>query len=74
MFIRGLLLALASLISTHVAAQYRDKPPRLIVPCPPRGGNDIVGPLIANELTRRPGQQMVIEQSPICDRVCARDW
>ncbi|HEV7801990.1 MAG TPA: tripartite tricarboxylate transporter substrate-binding protein, partial [Burkholderiales bacterium] len=59
--VSALLLALASVCSTPVIAQYPNKPIRLIVPFPPGGSNDIVGRLIANELTAKLGQQMVID-------------
>jgi tripartite-type tricarboxylate transporter receptor subunit TctC len=46
----------------QVAAQtYPTKPVRLIVPFPPGGSNDIVGRLMAQELTERLGKQVVVD-------------
>jgi len=43
------------------AASYPTKPVRLIVPFPPGGSNDIVGRIIGQELTKRLGQQVIID-------------
>jgi tripartite-type tricarboxylate transporter receptor subunit TctC len=43
------------------AEAYPSKPIRLIVPVPPAGTFDIVARLVANELSQRLGQQIVIE-------------
>jgi tripartite-type tricarboxylate transporter receptor subunit TctC len=54
----GLLLAL----TTAVAAQdYPAKPVRLIIPFPPGGSNDVVGRLIATQLSERLGKQVVVD-------------
>src|SRR6202162_5914104 len=56
--IAGLLLAL----SAPVAAQdYPSKPVRLIIPFPPGGSNDVVGRMIALQLSDRPGKQVVVD-------------
>jgi tripartite-type tricarboxylate transporter receptor subunit TctC len=48
--------------STIVPAQnYPTKPVRLIVPFPPGGSNDIVGRLMAQELTEKLGKQVVVD-------------
>ena len=59
---RTLVVALAALWSLPLQAQqYPTKPIRLIVPFPPGGSNDIVGRMIAHELSGRLGQQVVID-------------
>src|SRR5258708_3507563 len=56
--IAGVLLAL----STSVAAQdYPTKPVRLIIPFPPGGSNDVVGRMIAIQLSERLGKQVVVD-------------
>ena len=56
--IAGLLLALA----TPLAAQeYPTKPVRLIIPFPPGGSNDVVGRMIATQLSDRLGKQVVVD-------------
>ena len=57
------LLALAAGIwsAAAPAQQYPTKPIRLIVPFPPGGSNDIVGRMIAHELSGRLGQQMIVD-------------
>ena len=61
-----LALGLASAMLTSVQAQvqtqvYPNKPIRLIVPFPPGGGNDVIGRIIAQKLTERFGQQVVVD-------------
>ncbi len=54
----GILLAL----TTAAAAQeYPAKPVRLIIPFPPGGSNDVVGRLIAQQLTERLKRQIVVD-------------
>jgi tripartite-type tricarboxylate transporter receptor subunit TctC len=56
--VAGLLLAL----TTALAAQdYPNKPVRMIIPFPPGGSNDVVGRLIATQLTERLGKQVVAD-------------
>jgi tripartite-type tricarboxylate transporter receptor subunit TctC len=50
----------AMLASVH-AQGYPNKPIRLIVPFPPGGGNDVIGRIIAQKLTERFGQQVVVD-------------
>ncbi len=56
----------ASLLSLWAApamaqASYPNKPVKLIVPFPPGGGNDVIGRVIAQKLTDRWGQNVVVE-------------
>jgi tripartite-type tricarboxylate transporter receptor subunit TctC len=54
----GLLLAFSSLA---FAEQYPNRPVRLIVPFPPGGSNDVVGRLVAGQLSERLGQQVFVD-------------
>ncbi len=65
----ALTLAAPALCVPPAAAQstssaYPAKPVRIIVPYPPGGGNDIIGRAIADELTRRLGQNFFVENRP----------
>ena len=60
----GVAVALAGLAGTapaQTASTYPTKPVRLIVPFPPGGSNDIVGRLMAQELTEKLGKQVVVD-------------
>jgi tripartite-type tricarboxylate transporter receptor subunit TctC len=54
-------LAIAGFSGVSAAQSYPTKPVRLIVPFPPGGSNDIVGRLMAQELTEKLGKQVVID-------------
>src|SRR5882672_11662921 len=59
-----LLLALfaAALYMTDAVAQaYPSKPVRMIIPFPPGGSNDVVGRMIAFQLSERLGRQVVAD-------------
>src|SRR5215472_2376610 len=61
--IAGLFLALAAAGTAPALAQsdYPTKPVRLIVPFPPGGSNDVVGRMIAIQLSDRLGKQVVVD-------------
>jgi tripartite-type tricarboxylate transporter receptor subunit TctC len=65
MTIRSLLLKIAgvllALTTAAAAQQYPTKPIRLIIPFPPGGSNDVVGRLIATQLTERLGRQIIVD-------------
>lgn len=51
-------------ISAHAQNAYPNKPIRLIVPFAPGGVTDTSGRLIADQLSKRIGQQIVVENKP----------
>jgi tripartite-type tricarboxylate transporter receptor subunit TctC len=55
----GVLVAL----TTTVAAQsdYPNRPVRLIIPFPPGGSNDVVGRMIATQMSEKLGKQVVVD-------------
>jgi len=57
----GVAGALAGSAALAAAQNYPTKPVRLIVPFPPGGSNDIVGRLMAQELTDKLGKQVVVD-------------
>jgi tripartite-type tricarboxylate transporter receptor subunit TctC len=54
----GLLLGLAS---QAVAQDYPNRPVRLIIPFPPGGSNDVVGRLVANQLSEKLGHKVFVD-------------
>jgi tripartite-type tricarboxylate transporter receptor subunit TctC len=64
----GLLLRAACVLSVltgvDAAQEYPTKPVRIIIPFSPGGINDIVGRLIATQLSERLGKQFVVENKP----------
>jgi tripartite-type tricarboxylate transporter receptor subunit TctC len=62
MMMRTCLLVLGILFAAATAAQpYPARPVRLIIPFPPGGSNDVVGRVIAAQLSERLGQSVVVE-------------
>jgi len=51
----------STLVPSAQAQGYPNKSIRLIVPFPPGGGNDVIGRIIAQKLTERLGQQVVVD-------------
>jgi tripartite-type tricarboxylate transporter receptor subunit TctC len=59
--ILGLLLATSTVLSIASAAAWPERPVRIIIPWPPGGSTDIVGRILAADLTPRLKQQVVID-------------
>ena len=59
--ILGLLLASSTLLSIASAAAWPERPIRIIIPWPPGGSTDIVGRILAADLTARLKQQVIID-------------
>ena len=53
-----LVFALSSIVA---AEDYPTRPVRLIVPFPAGGSNDVVGRLVASQLSQRLGQQVFVD-------------
>ena len=57
--------ALAACVASTAAAQsYPTKPIRMIVPFPPGGPIDTMGRMVANDLSQRLGQQVLVDNRP----------
>src|SRR5205085_2635963 len=57
----ALLLAQSLFFSAPAAADYPDRPVRLIIPFPPGGSNDVVGRLVANQLSEKLGHKVFVD-------------
>src|SRR5262245_12931339 len=54
-------IVLLALATPAAADEYPSKPVRLIIPFPPGGSNDVVGRMIAMQLSERLGKQVVVD-------------
>lgn len=63
-FAIGSFFAVACAATTHAAAQYPDRPIRYIVPQAAGSASDTSARIIAHELTRILGQQVVVDNRP----------
>jgi tripartite-type tricarboxylate transporter receptor subunit TctC len=61
LFLGFLAAAVSGAVFAQSAANYPNKPIRLIVPFPPGGGNDIMARTVGRKLTESFAQQMVID-------------
>jgi tripartite-type tricarboxylate transporter receptor subunit TctC len=55
------VLFLLVLSSVAVADDFPNRPIRLVVPFPPGGSNDVVGRIVANQLSAKLGQQVFVD-------------
>jgi tripartite-type tricarboxylate transporter receptor subunit TctC len=58
---RFVALALLLALCAPAAAEYPDHPVRLIIPFPPGGSNDVVGRLVAKQLSIKLGAQVFVD-------------
>jgi tripartite-type tricarboxylate transporter receptor subunit TctC len=58
------LLALSSPAGPAAAPAYPDRPIKLVVPFPAAGTTDIIARILAEQVSRRVGQQMIVENRP----------
>jgi tripartite-type tricarboxylate transporter receptor subunit TctC len=58
------LLLAVPLVPLQVLAQYPQRAIKMIVPFPPAGATDVVGRIVAQKLTERLGQSVVVENRP----------
>jgi len=59
-----LLAALVAAPASSAAQTYPDRPVKIIVPIGPAGSYDLLGRLVADQLTKRMGQTFVVENRP----------
>jgi tripartite-type tricarboxylate transporter receptor subunit TctC len=65
LFARSITLAFVTVFCAHALAQsYPTKPVRLVVPFPAGGATDIIGRTLAQKLTERLGQNVIVENKP----------
>jgi tripartite-type tricarboxylate transporter receptor subunit TctC len=60
----SILFLLGAPLSGASAADYPDKPIRMVVPWSPGGGSDVSGRIVAAKLTESLGQQVVVDNRP----------
>ena len=64
MKLRAILAAALAVFAAGAAAQYPNRPIRLVVPFPPGGGTDIMGRTVATRLTDQNKWTVVVENKP----------
>ena len=59
-----ILFALLLALPLHALAQYPQRAIKMMVPFPPAGATDVVGRIVAQKLSERLGQSVVVENRP----------
>lgn len=72
-FFATLVLATSSLLPA-VAQQYPNKPIKLILPFPPGGATDVMSRILAEKLTVRLGQPVIVENKPGAGTMLASEY
>lgn len=60
----GLALAVSPLCGAGAAPSYPDHGIKIVVPSAPAGGYDVIGRLLADQLSKRLGQSVIVENRP----------
>ena len=75
---RTLILSVAALACAaslaHAADEYPARAVRIVVPFAPGGGTDVVGRILAQQLTLRLGQSFVIDNRPAGSGIVGADF
>ncbi len=58
------ITAIACINPAFAQSSYPAKSVRIVIPYPPGGGNDIIGRIVADDLGKRLGQQMLVDNRP----------
>ena len=69
----AIALALAVATGAQAQATYPDKPVRLVVPFPAGSGTDIVGRILAQQMTADFGQTVLVDNRPGASTIVGTD-
>ena len=72
-FLAAIALALTVATGAHAQATYPDKPVRLVVPFPAGSGTDIVGRILAQQMTADFGQTVLVDNRPGASTIVGTD-
>jgi tripartite-type tricarboxylate transporter receptor subunit TctC len=72
-FVAALALSLAVVTGAQAQSTYPDKPVRLVVPFPAGSGTDIVGRILAQQMTTDFGQTVLVDNRPGASTIVGTD-